>query len=188
MSIANTSQHLQVLRAALLVSVRREGTKAHYALSSPAVYQAVRSMREVGQMQLAELDRIVKSYRGQRDDLESIDADELLRRMRNSEVVVLDVRPVEEYRSGHIHGARSVPVRELQRRLSELPKRTEIVAYCRGPFCIYADEAVALLRRRGFRARRLETGFPDWKAAGLPITLEPEEPPRARRSASPEKR
>jgi rhodanese-related sulfurtransferase len=169
MSVANTSQHLQVLRAAFLVTVRREGSRAYYALSSAAVFRAVQAMREVGQLQLAELDRIVRTYLGRREELETIGSGELLRRMRKDEVVVLDVRPADEYRSGHIHGARSVPVRELQRRLAELPKKTEVVAYCRGPYCVYADEAVALLRRRGFRALRLDTGFPDWKAAGLPV-------------------
>jgi len=166
------------------VSVRRDGLKAYYSLSSPAVFQTVQSMREVGQLQLAELDRLVRTYLGRRDELETIDADELLRRMRKDEVVVLDVRPAEEYRSGHIHGARSVPVRELQRRLTELPKKTEVVAYCRGPYCVYADEAVALLRRRGFRARRLETGYPDWKAAGLPVAIDSEVEPGARRGPS----
>jgi rhodanese-related sulfurtransferase/DNA-binding transcriptional ArsR family regulator len=169
MSVANASQHLQVLRAAFLVTVRREGPRAYYALSSPAVFRAAQAVREVGQMQLAELDRIVRIYLRQREELEPIDAGELLRKMRRDEVVVLDVRPEEEYRAGHIRGARSVPVGELQRRLAGLPKKLEVVAYCRGPFCVYADEAVALLRRRGFRAVRLDTGFPDWKAAGLPV-------------------
>ena len=169
MSVANTSQHLQVLRAASLVTVRREGPWAYYALSSPAVFRAAQAMREVGQLQLAELDRIARAYRRERDELEPLDAGELLRRMRKDEVVVIDVRPEEEFRAGHIQGARSVPVSELRRRLSGLPRNRDVVAYCRGPYCVYADEAVALLRRRGFHALRLDTGFPDWKAAGLPV-------------------
>lgn len=172
MSVANTSQHLQILRQALLVTVRRDGLKAYYSLANKAVFQAWQAMRDLGQRQFADLDRIVRTYLAGRETLESVGADELLRRIRTDEVIVLDVRPVAEYRSGHILGARSVPVRELQRRVAELPKKSEIVAYCRGPFCVYADEAVAVLRRRGFRARRLDTGFPDWKAAGFPTAAE----------------
>lgn len=169
MSVANTSQHLQVLRAALLVKVRRKGPWAHYALAAPAVFRSWQALRDLGQHQLAELDLIVRACLRERDKVETVSAEELLQRVRKEDVVVLDVRPSPEFRSGHIPGARSVPVRELKRRLSELPKREEIVAYCRGPYCVYADEAVALLRRRGYKARRLATGFPDWKAAGLPI-------------------
>jgi rhodanese-related sulfurtransferase len=184
MSVANTSQHLQVLRQALLVTVRREGLKACYSLANEAVFRAWQAMRELGQRQFADLDRIVRTYLAERETLETVRADELLRRMRSDEVIVLDVRPAAEYRSGHILGARSVPVRELQRRVAELPKKSEIVAYCRGPFCVYADEAVALLRRRGFRARRLDTGFPDWKAAGLPVAAESESRVPGRRKPS----
>jgi rhodanese-related sulfurtransferase len=178
MSIANTSQHLQVLRQALLVTARRDGLKVYYSLANESVFRAWQAMRALGQRQFAELDRIVRIYLAERETLESVGADELLRRMRTDRILVLDVRPAAEYRSGHILGARSVPVRELERRIAELPKKSEIVAYCRGPFCVYADTAVALLRRRGFRARRLDTGFPDWKAAGLPIAAESE--PRVR--------
>ncbi len=169
MSVANTSQHLQALRTALLVRPRREGLRAFYALSDDSVFRAWQAIRELGQRQSAEVDRLVTTYVAERESLESIAADELLRRIRNKEVIVLDVRPGLEYRAGHILGARSVPVKELQRRLAELPKRKEIVAYCRGPFCVYADEAVSLLKRKGYRARRLDTGFPDWKSAGLPV-------------------
>jgi rhodanese-related sulfurtransferase len=186
MSVANTSQHLQVLREALLVTVRREGPRAHYALANEAVFRTWQAMRELGQRQFAELDRIVHTYLAEREALEAVSADELLRRMRMDEVVVLDVRPAGEYRSGHIRGARSLPVHELQRRFAELPKKSDVVAYCRGPFCVYADEAVAVLRRAGFRARRLETGFPDWKAAGLPIGVDPQPRGRVRRSPPPE--
>jgi rhodanese-related sulfurtransferase len=186
MSVANTSQHLQVLREALLVTVRREGPKAYYALHNEAVFRAWQAMRELGQRQFAELERIVRTCLAQRDTLESVSAGELLRRMRANDVVVLDVRPTAEYRSGHVLGAQSVPVRELRRRIAELPKNGEVVAYCRGPYCVYADEAVAMLRRRGFRARRLDTGFPDWKAAGLPVQVSPEARARARRTPSAE--
>jgi rhodanese-related sulfurtransferase len=172
MSVANTSQHLQILRRALLVNVRREGAQVHYRLADEAVFRASQALRDLGERRSAELDRVVRTFRVDRDVLETVSADELLRRMRKDSLVVLDVRPAAEYRSGHIVGARSMPIRELQRRLAELPKRSEVVAYCRGPFCVYADEAVALLRRRGFRARRLTTGFPDWKAAGLPVAAE----------------
>lgn len=178
MSMANTSQHLQVLRQALLVTARRDGLKVYYSLANESVFRAWQAMRALGQQQFAELDRIVRTYLAERETLESVGADELLRRMRTDRIVVLDVRPAAEYRSGHILGARSVPVRELERRIAELPKKSEIVAYCRGPFCVYADAAVALLRRRGFRARRLDAGFPDWKAAGLPVAAESE--PRVR--------
>jgi len=184
MSVANTSQHLQVLRGALLVTVRRDGQKAFYSLADPAVFRALQSVREVGQRQLAELDRVVREYLTDREGLETVSADELLRRLRKDEVVVLDVRPAEEYRAGHIRGARSIPVRELRRRFAELPKKSEVVAYCRGPYCVYADEAVDLLRRRGLRALRLETGFPDWKAAGLPVATDPEHEVRAGRRRS----
>jgi rhodanese-related sulfurtransferase len=168
MSVANTSQHLQVLRAALLVRVRRSGPKAHYGLAGGEVLRAWLAVRDLAQGQFAELERIVRSCLAERQ-ADTVSARELMRRIRKEDVLVLDVRPSAEFRSGHIRGARSVPVRELQRRLAELPKRHEIVAYCRGPYCVYADEAVALLRRRGFKARRLDTGFPDWKSSGLPI-------------------
>jgi rhodanese-related sulfurtransferase len=133
------------------------------------VFRAWQAMRDLGQQQFAELDRLVGMYLADRAALETVTARELLRRMRADQVVVLDVRPGAEYRAGHIRGARSVPIGELQRRVAELPTKGEVVAYCRGPFCVYADEAVARLRGRGIHARRLDIGFPDWKAAGLPV-------------------
>jgi rhodanese-related sulfurtransferase/biotin operon repressor len=169
MSVANTSQHLQALRAALLVKVRREGLRAYYALSDDSVFRTWQAIRDLGQRQFAEVDRLLDMYVKERGRLEGISAKELLKRIRREEVVVLDVRPAAEFHAGHIFGARSLPVRELQKRLAELPKDREVIAYCRGPFCVYADEAVSALRRRGFRARRLDVGFPDWKSAGLPI-------------------
>ena len=169
MSVANTSQHLQALRAANLVNVRRDGVRAYYKLSDAAVFRTWQAIRDLGHRQFSEIDRLLEAYASERSTLEAIGATELLRRLETDDVVVLDVRPAAEFRAGHILGARSVPVKELRRRLAELPKKREIIAYCRGPFCVYADEAVAELRRRGFRARRLEIGFPDWRAAGFPV-------------------
>ncbi len=169
LSVANASQHLQVLRGAGLVEVRREGLYAHYRLADERVFRVWQALRELGQARLAELDRVVQQFLGARDDLEAIDAEELRARLADDAVIVLDVRPTEEYRAGHIPGARSVPVGELEHALRELPRDREIVAYCRGPYCVFSDEAVVLLRERGYRARRLTVGLPDWRAAGLPV-------------------
>jgi rhodanese-related sulfurtransferase/biotin operon repressor len=169
MTVANTSQHLQALRAALLVTVRREGLRAYYALADDSVFRTWQAIRDLGHRQFAEVDRLLKTYVKERERLEGVTARELLKRIRRDEVIVLDVRPISEYRAGHILGAHSVPVKELHRRLVELPKDREVIAYCRGPFCVYADEAVAVLRQRGYRARRLDVGFPDWKSAGMPV-------------------
>jgi rhodanese-related sulfurtransferase len=169
--VANTSRHLQALRGAALVRGRREGLRTYYALSDDAVFHAWQAVRELGRRRFAEIDRLLETYVSMRDELESVGAEELMRRIRSDAVIVLDVRPAPEFRAGHIRGARSVPVKELHRRLAELPKKREIFAYCRGPFCVYADEAVSMLRRRGYRARRLDIGFPDWKAAGLPVQV-----------------
>lgn len=167
--IANASHHLQALRAAGLVEVRREGTFAHYRLADPDVFEVSRMIRTLAERHLAEVDRIVKTYVDARDELEPIGRDELLERARASDVVVLDVRPEEEFRAGHIAGAISVPVGELERRLSELPAGREIIAYCRGPYCVMAFDAVRKLRAKGRSARRLVDGFPEWRAAGLPV-------------------
>ena len=174
MSVANTSQHLQILRAALLVAVRRDGAYSRYRLSGDRVFAVWQAIRDLGQAQFAEIDRLVATFITDRAQLQSVDGKALLKRIREKDVIVLDVRPTVEFEAGHIAGARSVPVGELERRLKEIPKSREVVAYCRGPFCVYADEAVARLRRRGYRARRLEMGFPDWRAAGLPIELSKE--------------
>lgn len=171
LSVANASQHLQALRSALLVRVRRDGLRAYYSLSDDAVFRAWQTIRDLGQRQFAEIDRLLATFASGRERFESVGAVELTRRMRQGDVIVLDVRPQEEFDAGHIRGASSIPVRELQRRLSGLPKAREIVAYCRGPFCVYADEAVTLLRKRGYRACRLDVGFPDWKSAGLPVSV-----------------
>ena len=167
--IANASQHLQALRRAALVEVRREGPYAFYRLADDRVLRLWQAIRAVGETRLAEVDRLVATYLADRDALESIDAAGLLDRMRNDDVVVLDVRPVEEFDAGHIPGARSIPIADLEQRLQELPQDREIIAYCRGPYCVFSDEAVVLLHARGYRARRLEDGLPDWRSSGLPV-------------------
>ena len=169
MSVANASQHLQVLRAAQLVEVRREGVYIYYHLADERVFSVWQAIRKLGEARIAEIDRVVRTFLHDRDLLQPVDAVELLRRLMDSDVVLLDVRPVEEYRAGHIPGARSVPVAELEAHLHEIPKDREVVAYCRGPYCVFADEAVTLLRAHGFSARRLEQGLPDWRALGLPV-------------------
>ena len=169
MSVANTSRHLQELRSARLVEVRREGLYGYYRLADERVFALWRAIRELGEVCLAEIDRLVGTYLTDRESLEAVCAKELLSKMREEGVVVLDVRPEEEYRAGHIPGARSVPAERLEAYLEEIPQDREIVAYCRGPYCVFSDEAVALLRSRGYRARRLQEGLPDWRAAGLPV-------------------
>jgi rhodanese-related sulfurtransferase/predicted transcriptional regulator len=167
--IANASQHLQVLRAAQLVDVRREGLYAYYRLSDERVFRAWQVLRELGEQQLAEVGRLVESFLQDRSPLQSINAAELIERIEAGDVLVLDVRPELEYRSGHIPQARSIPVDELETRLSELPRDQEIIAYCRGPYCVFADEAVMLLQKHGYRVRRLVEGLPDWQALYLPV-------------------
>jgi rhodanese-related sulfurtransferase len=169
MSVANTSRHLQELRAARLVEVRREGLYGYYRLADERVFAAWRAIRDLGEARLAEIDRLVGTYLTDRASLEAVCAEGLLAKMREEGVVVLDVRPEEEYRAGHIPGARSVPVERLEVYLEELPRQREIVAYCRGPYCVFSDEAVVLLQSRGYRACRLREGLPDWRAAGLPV-------------------
>ena len=173
MSVANTSQHLKALREAQLVEVRREGLYARYRLANEKVFALWQALRDLGSARLAEIRRIVETYLTNRDSLHGITCDELQQRLRDRTVVLLDVRPEEEYQAGHVAGARSIPLDELKERLKELPKRKEIVAYCRGPYCVYADEAVTLLRSHGRKATRLEIGFPDWKARGLPVETVP---------------
>lgn len=167
-SVANTSQHLQHLLRAGLVKTRRDGTRVIYALASDAVGVLWSQLRDVAAAQVAEIDRLTTAYLGDRSELESISQAELKSRLRRGDVVVLDVRPESEYAAGHIAGAQSIPLASLAKRLKELPRDTEVVAYCRGPYCVYADDAVRLLRRRGLTARRLEDGYPEWARAGLP--------------------
>ncbi len=176
LSLANASAHLRVLRQARLVEAEKRGLNVVYRLSAPEVFQLWRTLRDVGSARVAEIDRLVETYLTDRDELEAVDKEELLRLLKDEVVIVIDVRPEVEYEQGHISGARSVPVQNLRRRLAELPRDTEIVAYCRGPYCVYSDEAVRLLHRHGFKARRLSDGFPEWRAAGYPIEVEqPEE-------------
>ncbi len=173
MSVANTSQHLKALREAQLVEVRREGLYARYRLANEKVFALWQALRDLGSVRLTEIRHIVETYLTDRETLHGITCKELHQRLKDRSVVLLDVRPEREYQAGHVAGARSIPLAELRARLKELPKRKEIVAYCRGPYCVYADEAVTLLRLRGRKATRLETGFPDWKAQGLPVETAP---------------
>jgi len=171
LSLANTSQHLQALRQAALVESRKEGLYVYYRLADPAICDLCRSVRTVAEHRLAELDRLVRDHFGDRSAAEPVGMDELLTLARSKRILILDTRPLQEYAAGHIAGAISVPIDELQRRLRELPRDREYVAYCRGPYCVYADRAVDLLRARGRRARRLLEGFPEWKVAGLPVQV-----------------
>jgi rhodanese-related sulfurtransferase/DNA-binding MarR family transcriptional regulator len=169
MSVASASQHLQALKAARMVESRREGLYIHYRLADEDVFRTWQAVRALAESRLAEVVRVVEAYLEDRDALEAVDATELMERLSDGSVVVLDVRPGEEYRAGHIPGALSVPVGALEAALQTLPKDRELVAYCRGPYCVFSDEAVALLRARGYRARRLRQGLPDWQAAGMPV-------------------
>ena len=168
-SMANTSQHLQRLLRAGLVCSRRSGTRIYYSLASPAVERLWRALRETAEAHAGELGDLVRAYVGDRAELSVITRDDLLQRLRQGDVVVLDVRPKPEYKAGHIPGALSVPLPDVKSRLREVPQGSEIVAYCRGPYCLYADEAVRLITAEGRLSTRLEEGFPEWKAAGLPI-------------------
>jgi rhodanese-related sulfurtransferase len=171
LTVANTSQHLQILRQAGLVSSRREGTSIHYRLAAPEVFELWRTLRTLAAGRLAEVERLAAAYLGSRDELQPVTREELTRRLQDGDnLVVLDVRPAAEYAASHLPGAVSIPVAELRRRLAELPVDREIVAYCRGPYCAFAHEAVSVLRDEGFAARRLEDGLPEWQAAGLAVT------------------
>jgi rhodanese-related sulfurtransferase/DNA-binding transcriptional ArsR family regulator len=169
MSVASASQHLQVLKAARMVEARREGLYVHYRLADEEVFRTWQAVRALAESRLAELERVLETYLKDRDALEALDATEMMERLSDDSVIVIDVRPEEEYRAGHIPGARSVPVGVLEAALQTLPREREVVAYCRGPYCVFSDEAVAFLRARGYRARRLRQGLPDWRAAGMPV-------------------
>jgi len=169
MSLANTSQHLQVLRAAGLAEATKEGLFVTYRLADAKVSDLFLALRAVAETRLAEVERIKREFLAERAQLEAIDEDALRRRVREGDVTLLDVRPPEEYEAGHISGAVSIPLPELVKQLANLPKRKEIVAYCRGPYCVLAVEAVTLLRKKGFRAVRLEDGILDWAAHGLRV-------------------
>ncbi len=165
-SVANASQHLQILRAARLVEAEKRGLYVEYRLADDEVCRFFHALSGLAESRLAEVEQFTHAYLQERGAMEAVPGDELLRRVRSGEVTVLDVRPIEEYRAGHIPGALSVPLSDLRARLKELPKDREVVAYCRGPYCVMAVDAVELLRRRGFRAHRMEQGVVDWRARG----------------------
>ena len=171
MPIKNTSAHLRVLRQALLVETRREGTHVHYRLADEGVFLFLRTLQTLAHQRLAEVEKVASLYFTQRDELEPISLKELRKLMRDGGVTVIDVRPRSEYDAGHIPGALSIPVAELKRRVREIPKKNDVVAYCRGPYCVYSVEAVGILRKHGYQARRAEEGFPDWRAEGWPVAV-----------------
>jgi rhodanese-related sulfurtransferase/DNA-binding transcriptional ArsR family regulator len=173
LSVANASQHLQQMRRAGLVANRRDGKFVHYRLADDAVLELLAALRRIAERNVAEVERVVRNYFNARDDMEAVSRGELLERSRAGTVTILDVRPEDEFALGHLPGALNIPLRELEARLGELHPKQEIVAYCRGPYCVLSYEAVAKLRARGFKVRRLEDGLPEWRAAGLPvITIE----------------
>lgn len=172
LSVASTSHHLQALRNAHLVTTRKDGLYVYYRLSDPTIFRLVQMIRDVAESQLAEVNRIVDTYLNNRFVLEPLTYNELSARLHDPELIILDVRPHLEYAQGHIPGARSIPVDELESRLNELPQEQKIVAYCRGPYCVFADEAVDILTQHGYRARRVYEGYPDWMLAGLPTETE----------------
>ena len=169
LSIANASQHLQVLKQSNLVEIKRKGNFILYRIANDNIYQSWKHFREVGTSNLAEVEKTLNDFRTEKHSLESVKIDELLSRMKSSSVILLDVRPETEFKAGHIRGALNVPIRQLSKRIKELKKSNQYVAYCRGPFCVFADDAVQLLSQKGFVVKRLEEGFPDWKVRGLPI-------------------
>ena len=171
LSVANASQHLQQLRRSGLVASQRDGRYVMYRLSDETVLTLFSSLREVAERNVAEIDHIVRSYFAERDDLEPVSRETLLDRLREGQVTVLDVRTADEFAIGHLPGAWNVPIETLEQRLEELDPNQEIVAYCRGAYCVLSFEAVAALRERGFNVRRLEDGFPEWRAAGLPVEI-----------------
>ena len=169
LSVANASQHLQQLRRAGLVAARRDGKFVQYRLADEGVLRVLSALHEVAERNVAEVDRIVRGYFADRDSMEPVSREQLAERLRDGVVTVLDVRPADEFALGHVRGAINIPLKELEFRLAELDASREIVAYCRGPYCVLSFEAVAALRARGFNVRRLEDGLPEWKAAGLPV-------------------
>lgn len=171
MPVTTTSQHLQVLRAARLVETRREGTRVIYRLADEAVHRFLRGLQELAHARLAEVEQVVQMYMHARDELEPVSLTELVALVRRDQVLVVDVRPADEYASGHIPGAVSVPLAELERRLGDLPAGAEIVAYCRGPYCLLSSEAIDVLARAGREARRLDGGLPEWRLAGHPVVM-----------------
>jgi rhodanese-related sulfurtransferase/predicted transcriptional regulator len=171
MSVSNASQHLQVLKSANLVEIRREKNFIHYRLAHEEIYKSWQNLRDLGIERVAEIEKLINDFREKKDGLESINLEELLNRLKSKNVVLLDVRPEGEYNKGHIPQAINIPVEELSAKLKKLPKDKEYIAYCRGPFCVFADEAVNILSKKGFKARRLVEGFPDWKSKGLRVEV-----------------
>jgi rhodanese-related sulfurtransferase/DNA-binding transcriptional ArsR family regulator len=171
LSVANASQHLQVLKVAQLVDINRQGNFIYYRLPNSNVFKAWKALRELGMERIASIEKLVRDFRQSNFKFESVTIDGLLKKIESGKVTILDVRPEVEFNRGHIADAISIPIDELKKRLNELPKRTEIVAYCRGPFCVYADEAVAVLNKAGYKATRLEEGFPDWSLLELPVEV-----------------
>ena len=170
-SVAGTSHHLRLLARSGLARSRREGNRVLYRLASDRVAELWAAVRDVAVRHVAEVSVLAEEYLGERDEVEQLSAPELEERLARGDVVVLDVRPEHEFQVGHIAGARSAPLSALDELVSTLPRRGEIVAYCRGPYCVYADDAVRLLRARGLKARRLDVGFPEWRRAGLPVEI-----------------
>jgi rhodanese-related sulfurtransferase/biotin operon repressor len=169
LSVANASQHLRLLRGAGLLTSRRDGKHVLYAVSGPTVLTLTAALGQVAERNIAQVREVMRGYFRERDALEPVSRRELARRLKDDIVTVLDVRPADEFAAGHLPTAINIPLRELPRRLRNLPADREVVAYCRGPYCVLAFEAIALLRKRGFRAKRLEDGFPEWRAQGLPV-------------------
>ena len=177
LTFANASRHLRILRQASLVETRRDGKRVIYRLAGEAeIIRLLRALAVVGERNVAEVERVMASYFRARDAMEPILRSELMARLRDDLVIVLDVRPEDEFRLGRLPRALNIPLSQLERRLAELPLGADVVAYCRGPYCVLSFEAVALLRARGYTARRLEDGFPEWKATGLPVEASPVAP------------
>jgi rhodanese-related sulfurtransferase/DNA-binding transcriptional ArsR family regulator len=169
--IANTSQHLQVLKTSQLVDVSRQGNFIYYRLANSNVFKTWKALRELGVERIATIERLVKDFRKSKFDFEPVTIDQLVKKIAASKVTIIDVRPESEYKKGHIANAISIPIDQLPKRLKELPKKSEVIAYCRGPFCVFADEAVAILQKAGYKASRLDMGFPDWQLQRLPVEI-----------------
>ena len=169
LSVANASQHLQVLKTSQLVDITRQGNFIHYRLANINVFKAWKALRELGVERIAAVEKLVKDFRQSKFKFESLTIDQLLKKIKTGKITILDVRPEREFNAGHIANAISIPIDQLADRLKELPRKNEIITYCRGPFCVYADEAVTLLNKAGYKATRLDEGFPDWAVMELPV-------------------
>jgi rhodanese-related sulfurtransferase/predicted transcriptional regulator len=169
LSVANTSKHLQTLRQAGLVSTRKAGLHVYYSIAGNDVAALLSALHQVSEHRVAEVEQLLRIWLADRDEMEAVPANEVLERARKGLVVVLDVRPTEEFSAGHLPRSINIPIHELEKRLKELPKHKEIIAYCRGPYCLMSYDAVSLLRKKGIKARRMEAGLPEWRAAGLPV-------------------